>query len=108
MAGRDNEYERPILLSCGGCDVRWTALTAAHCPSCHETFAGTTTGFDAHRVKGTCLSPERAGLRRDRGYWLSGDEQPPGRILRASDRRGGSAGPAGGGGGGGGAVRMAG
>ncbi|CAO5185492.1 conserved hypothetical protein [Frankia sp. AiPs1] len=83
MAGRDSEYDRPILLACGGCDARWTALTAAHCPTCHATFAGATTGFDAHRVGGTCQPPPQVGLREDRGYWLFGDERPPGRVLQA-------------------------
>ena len=61
--------------------MRWTALTAAHCPSCHETFAGVSTGFDAHRVDGRCIPPGQAGLRHDGGYWLHGGEQSPGRIL---------------------------
>nr|WP_243407568.1 hypothetical protein [Frankia canadensis] len=84
MAGRDIDYERPMLISCGGCDVRWTALTAAHCRACHATFAGTTSGFDAHRVNGRCEPPPRVGLREDRGYWLVDGERPPGRTLRAS------------------------
>ncbi|MCK9878200.1 MULTISPECIES: hypothetical protein [Frankia] len=83
MAGRDSEYERPILLACGGCDARWTALTAAHCPTCHTTFASATSGFDAHRVGGTCQPPPQVGLHEDRGYWLLADERAPGRVLHA-------------------------
>ncbi len=86
MAGRDVDYERPILLGCGRCDARWTAMTAAHCPSCHETFAGASTGFDAHRVGGRCTPPAQAGLRLDGGYWLYGAERSPGKILVVSRR----------------------
>ncbi len=88
MAGRDVDYDRPTLLSCGRCDVRWTALTAAHCPNCHETFAGVNTGFDAHRVDSQCVPPDQVGLRLDGGYWIGGGERSPGRILRASTRPG--------------------
>jgi hypothetical protein len=84
VAGRDVDYDRPILLACGQCDVRWTALTAAHCPSCHETFAGVSTGFDAHRVDGRCTPPAQAGLRLEGGYWLYDGERSPGKILLGS------------------------
>ncbi|CAO5235496.1 FDXHR family putative zinc-binding protein [Frankia sp. AgKG'84/4] len=94
MPGRDSEYERPLLLSCGGCDACWTALTAAHCPTCHATFAGATSGFDAHRVDGACEAPPRVGLREDRGYWLLGAERPPGRILHRARADSAPAGPA--------------
>ncbi|WP_308203851.1 FDXHR family putative zinc-binding protein, partial [Frankia gtarii] len=109
MAGRDIEYERPILLGCGGCDARWTALTAAHCPGCHATFAGATTGFDAHRVNGVCQPPQQVGLRHDRGYWLVAGEKPPGRVLhRSGEVAGGRGDPGGSAGPSGGEVRMAG
>jgi hypothetical protein len=86
VAGREVDYDRPILLGCGRCDARWTALTAAHCPSCHETFAGASTGFDAHRAGGRCTPPAQVGLHLDGGYWLSGGEQAPGKILMVSRR----------------------
>jgi hypothetical protein len=89
LAGRDGDYERPTLISCGHCDARWTALAAAHCPSCHETFAGTETGFDAHRVDGRCVAPASAGLRPDGGYWLGGDERSPGKVIRLGMREAG-------------------
>ncbi|WP_239310667.1 MULTISPECIES: hypothetical protein [unclassified Frankia] len=81
MAGRDVDYDRPTLLSCGRCGVRWTALSAAHCPSCHETFAGVSTGFDTHRVDGRCAPPDQVGLHRDGGYWLTNGERAPGKLL---------------------------
>ncbi|ABW11401.1 hypothetical protein MXD62_12995 [Frankia sp. Mgl5] len=80
MAGRDIDYDRPTLIGCGRCDVRWTALTAAHCPTCHETFVGYA-GFDAHRDSGRCLAPGEAGLRSDGGYWRREDERSPGRLV---------------------------
>ncbi|AEH07973.1 MULTISPECIES: hypothetical protein [Protofrankia] len=88
MAGRDVDYDRPILLGCGRCDVQWTALTAAHCPGCHETFAGVGTGFDAHRVDGRCVPPAQVGLRLDGGYWVAAGERAPGKILRAPHHSG--------------------
>lgn|GEM_PF-4719814 len=89
MPGRDGDYDRPILISCGRCDARWTALTAAHCPTCHETFAGAETGFDAHRADGRCVAPAGAGLRPDGGYWLGPGERAPGKIIRTRMREAG-------------------
>lgn len=80
LPGRDIDYDRPTLIGCGRCDVRWTALTAAHCPTCHETFVGCA-GFDAHRDSGHCLPPGDAGLCADGGYWRRPDERAPGRLL---------------------------
>lgn len=80
MAGRDVDYDRPMLLGCGRCGARWTSLTAAHCARCHETFADSG-GFDAHRVDGRCVPPAQVGLQLDSGYWLRSGERPPGKVL---------------------------
>jgi len=44
----------------------------AHCPTCHETFAGVVF-FDEHRKNGECLDPRvvrNGGLTQDeRGVW---------------------------------------
>lgn len=58
------------LWSCSGCDERWSSLIWEHCPDCHETFKGTGAG-DKHRTPDfRCVSPEAAGLVRNRhGAW---------------------------------------
>lgn len=65
-------------ITCSGCDHAWSGTGAAHCASCHHTFA--TAGlFDLHRSqygeRGACLEPEqvlKSGVRalflRD-GMW---------------------------------------
>ncbi|WP_054564676.1 hypothetical protein [Frankia sp. R43] len=63
---------------CGGCTTRWPIGTgAAHCPTCHRTFASTG-GFDAHRtgpITGNRRCLDEAELRalgyapNDRGRW---------------------------------------
>ncbi len=49
------------VITCSGCDVTWTAASAAHCGGCHRTFA-TVQLFDAHRSAegehGSCLHPD--------------------------------------------------
>ena len=80
MAGRDIDFDRPILLGCGRCDVRWTSMTAAHCPTCHETFVNCR-GFDLHREGGRCVPPKDAGLHADGGYWCREAEHAPGRLV---------------------------
>lgn len=62
------------------CGKSWGGYRAEHCPSCHETFSGSTAG-DAHRrgehgVDRHCVPPAEAGLVFDekRGVWrLPGD-----------------------------------
>jgi hypothetical protein len=61
-AGTGHRDRRPPSPNtCGGCDATWTAPTAAHCGSCHRTFAGVAL-FDAHRSAtgehGACIDPE--------------------------------------------------
>ncbi|QDK02130.1 hypothetical protein SEA_MARSHMALLOW_61 [Mycobacterium phage Marshmallow] len=46
---------------CGKCTKRWGGLNTSHCGACHTTFTGLT-AFERHRHKGTCLTPEAAGL----------------------------------------------
>lgn len=85
MAGGRVNYDRPILLGCGQCDARWTALSAAHCAGCHRTFASVDAGFDTHRVAGRCVAPETVGLRVEGGYWLAPGETAPGKVMSARD-----------------------
>jgi hypothetical protein len=49
-----------MRVTCPGCDVLWAGRKAEHCPACHATFSGTTTG-DRHRVgaHGVTEGPER-------------------------------------------------
>lgn len=69
----------PVLIRCGGCDERWTALNACHCCACHQTF-GTAGLFDLHRSqfgeRGACLDPASLttatgapGMRLLAGLW---------------------------------------
>lgn len=48
---------------CSGCDRRWTSLTQAHCPVCHQQFAGMAAA-DRHRnvSKNLCRHPTKVGL----------------------------------------------
>lgn len=43
--------------TCNGCGVSWTALTLAHCHSCHQSFEHPDL-FDLHRRRGKCLRPQ--------------------------------------------------
>lgn len=44
----------PARYTCGGCDSTWTALAAAHCSRCHNTFSGSHL-FDYHQRGDGCL-----------------------------------------------------
>lgn len=71
------------------CGASWTGLRIEHCPACHETFTGTTSG-DRHRVgdhnvfvgpdRRRCLTPAEmveAGMKQNaRGQWTSGGTSP--------------------------------
>lgn len=61
------------MITCSGCDSRWTGLNAAHCSGCHQTFSGITL-FDQHRVLYVCKHPQRMKvgglpLVLDNGVW---------------------------------------
>jgi hypothetical protein len=47
-------------VTCGGCGASWSALSAAHCGSCHRLFASVSL-FDMHRSQdgdhGACIPP---------------------------------------------------
>lgn len=55
------------LITCGGCDARWTGPNRAHCSGCHRTFSGPTL-FDAHRHqrgdRGGCEDPAALLVQR--------------------------------------------
>lgn len=71
------------------CGATWTGLRIEHCPSCHETFTGTTSG-DMHRTgkhhisvgpdRRRCLTVEEMrakGMKQNQhGYWTSGGVSP--------------------------------
>lgn len=61
MSTSTTRRNRPAsLITCSGCDATWTALGAAHCAGCHQTFSGLTL-FDRHRSivgeHGRCYIP---------------------------------------------------
>jgi hypothetical protein len=58
------------------CGARWSSLFAAHCASCHLTFASVD-GYESHQPEGVCVPPESVGLRFDQGYWCRGGERSP-------------------------------
>ena len=76
--------------SCWKCSKTWGGTRAEHCPSCHETFTGSTSG-DMHRVgdhavfegpdRRRCLSvdemAEKGMARNDRGQWTTGKLNTP-------------------------------
>lgn len=73
------------VTTCRKCSASWSGLRIEHCPSCCQTFTGTTAG-DMHRTgdhavtKGPdrrrCLSveemTEKGMARNDRGQWTTG------------------------------------
>ncbi len=66
--------QRRTQHTCGGCDNTWTALTAAHCPTCHRTFSAIR-HFDTHRSqdgpRGHCIDPDTIHNRRgERLLWF--------------------------------------
>lgn len=76
----DSTERRPVArYRCGGCALWWTALGAAHCAGCHETFTSVS-GFEKHRRGGQCLTPAEVGLvpadRKWPGWALPGSYDP--------------------------------
>lgn len=61
------------VASCNGCETNWTALSWAHCPSCHETFSGVTY-FDYHRSGGDCWQQRTAYTQHTFRKRLENDE----------------------------------
>lgn len=71
------------------CGATWTGLRMEHCPECHETFSGTSSG-DRHRVgdhavsvgpdRRRCLTADemvgKGLVRNERGIWTSGGTSP--------------------------------
>jgi hypothetical protein len=61
-----------MAFTCSGCDETWTALTAAHCGSCHRTFSGVglfSLHRSAHGLRGHCLDPATV-VHRETGEQL--------------------------------------
>lgn len=73
------------MTTCHKCDATWTGLRIEHCPSCHATFTGSTSG-DMHRTgdhainegpdRRRCLTAdemtEKGMTQNGRGQWTSG------------------------------------
>lgn len=71
--------------TCNKCAANWTGLRIEHCPSCHQTFTGSTAG-DMHRTgdhavfegpdRRRCLTAhemhEKGMARNERGIWTTG------------------------------------
>ena len=49
------------VAACTGCATSWRGLERAHCRECHVTFDDEVL-FDAHRLTGRCVPPERLDL----------------------------------------------
>jgi hypothetical protein len=49
------------VAACTGCAASWRGVQRAHCRGCHVTFDDEVL-FDAHRLTGRCVSPERLDL----------------------------------------------
>jgi hypothetical protein len=72
-------------VTCNTCGDSWTGLRIEHCPSCHFTFTGSSSG-DMHRTgdhavtegpdRRRCLTSEemraKGMARNDRGQWTTG------------------------------------
>lgn len=65
-------------ITCNGCENNWTALNAAHCSACHQTFSGALL-FDRHRSaqgeRGRCLNPAtitKVETKERVMYWRNG------------------------------------
>lgn len=56
---RDNPAT--AVAACTGCATSWRGLERAHCRECHVTFDDEVL-FDAHRLTGRCVPPERLDL----------------------------------------------
>jgi hypothetical protein len=73
------------MTACKRCDTTWTGLRIEHCPACHQTFTGSTSG-DMHRTgdhgvfegpeRRRCLTPdemrEKGMAQNARGHWTTG------------------------------------
>lgn len=71
---------------CKSCARHWTAINAAHCPNCCETFASIK-GFDQHRQNGVCAIPRQIGLDLSAElYWRVPGEPEP--VAEPPKRRG--------------------
>lgn len=86
------------------CGAKWSGHRIEHCPSCHETFTGTSAG-DRHRTgdhalstgpdRRRCLSAdemrERGMRQNERGQWGNGGEMPRFWDAQATQERPGGA-----------------
>jgi hypothetical protein len=65
-----------MKVTCPRCTETWSGTTAAHCPTCHQTFS--TNGIADRAHKGPynagprCVDPASVGLVKNaRGYWAT-------------------------------------
>ena len=79
-----------MAVTCGTCSATWTGLRIEHCPSCHATFTGASSG-DMHRVgdhavfegpdRRRCLSPEEMTEKgmsvNSRAHWTTAHSTEP-------------------------------
>lgn len=77
------------MTTCAQCETTWTGKRIEHCPECHQTFTGTTSG-DMHRTgrhdtstgpnRRRCLSIEEMETKgmttNARGHWTTGQHMP--------------------------------
>lgn len=79
-----------MAVICSTCSATWTGQRIEHCPVCHETFTGASSG-DMHRVgdhavfegpeRRRCLAAEemteKGMARNERGHWTTGKVTTP-------------------------------
>ncbi len=83
---RDNPAT--AVAACAGCAASWRGSERAHCRVCHATFDDEVL-FDAHRLTGSCVPPERLDLVAVGVVWcrlLSGQQRAAAWPVRTGQR----------------------
>ena len=75
------------LAACSGCAALWRGIQRAHCRACHITFDDEVL-FDAHRLTGMCVPPDRLKLVAVGNVWcrlLTGQQAVGGAVRTGED-----------------------
>ena len=79
------EYELPTVVSCGGCENRWTDLDAAHCRACHQNWDAVR-DFDDHLPE--CPAGPEIAPRRPKRLANAAGKDGSGKSGRSSGKGG--------------------